>query len=58
MLMFKKTFLSLSCAAALAAGVAPVFASSTFFLVVPLNNGQLGDNSTANRNAPVDVPGD
>lgn len=55
--MFKKTLLSLSCAAALAAGVAPVFASSTFFLVVPLNNGQLGDNSTANRNAPVDVPG-
>lgn len=34
--MFKKTFLSLSCAAALAAGVAPAFASSKFFLVVPL----------------------
>lgn len=34
--MFKNTFLSLSCAAALAAGVAPAFASSKFFLVVPL----------------------
>lgn len=35
--MFKKKFLSLSCAAALAAGVAPAFASSKFFLVVPLS---------------------
>lgn len=34
--MFKKTFLSLSCAAALAAGVAPAFAASHFFLVVPV----------------------
>ncbi|WP_419203901.1 putative Ig domain-containing protein [Bordetella trematum] len=35
--MLKKKFLSLSCAAALAAGIPPAFASSTFFLVVPLN---------------------
>lgn len=34
--MFKKTVLSLSCAAALAAGVAPAFAASSFFLVVPI----------------------
>lgn len=35
--MFKKKFLSLSCAAALAAGVAPAYAASTFHLVVPLS---------------------
>ncbi len=37
MLMFKKTFLSLSCALALGAVAAPALASSKFFLVVPLN---------------------
>lgn len=35
--MFKKTILSLSCAALLGAGAGPAFAGSTFHLVVPLN---------------------
>ncbi|CAB3647813.1 Putative Ig domain [Achromobacter spanius] len=34
--MFKKTFLSLSCALALSAVAAPAFASPKFFLVVPI----------------------